>query len=466
MYMAKDMGEQAHTLQRLSDRTGMSTDAIQEWAYAVEAAGGSANSIKADLASLHSSMASVVPGELNMELVQLGISTRDASGELRSSGDVLDDLAHKMQGFTQQQAFGWGEKLGLSDDTIHLLRQGTEGIEALKKEAHGLGSIIPGGAIKAGAEFNKSMMALRATIKGMTQQISLAAMPTMRKMTEGFREWLQVNREAVASRLGGLAEGIANGFSRFGEIVSTVTNKIKGLLTPLPEFIDKMTLSETTSALVTGALVGLAVVLAIASAKFVAIGAAIVAVSAAIEDFVVWLQGGDSMIGRMVDTMTKWLDEFPELKAAFQSIGEVFSAVFGNMDKIVEGIKIAFEAMGAAVGGVLFTIMQTVNDLMGAFRTVGEGIGWLAAKLGFGGSKTSAMSPEQIKNAQEYFANQERFTQNEQVEQRTMQNSNSSVEVNNYIQTGASASEVGNAIRSTLPGSTFTNPNGFAAAAG
>ena len=70
--------------------------------------------------------------------------------------------------------------------------------------------------------------------------------------------------------------------------------------------------------------------------QFAAVGAAIAGVSLVIEDFITWLQGGESVIGDIVNAFSNWMDKFPELKEDLKSVGQVFADVFNAIPGLID----------------------------------------------------------------------------------------------------------------------------------
>lgn len=188
---------QAAELDKLSKKTGLSTDSLQEWAYAAKQVGVNSDAVQNDLSRLQK---------------KIGATGKDSQKALLAMANGFEKL-------TEAQAYAKGKKLGLSDDTIILLRKGREGVEALRKEAHNLGGVIPAEAIKRAAQFKTKVEELKFTWRGITSQVALSTIPTLDKMVDSFKNWTTLNREWIALRLGEIVRGASSGFERFLEII-------------------------------------------------------------------------------------------------------------------------------------------------------------------------------------------------------------------------------------------------------
>lgn len=133
---------------------------------------------------------------------RLGISAVDASGKLRSTDEVLLDLAEVFE----KSADGAGKTeaavklLGKSGiDLIPFLNQGRAGINELREQAKRLGLVLSEDDAKAADEFNTKLKEMDATVKGLTVAVGL---PLMR----GLTDLMQMFQEVGASAKSSLAE--------------------------------------------------------------------------------------------------------------------------------------------------------------------------------------------------------------------------------------------------------------------
>lgn len=348
--------EKAVGLQKLAQATNMSTDSLQQWMYAAESVGASANTVAADLENMVKSMSSPIPGELNMELMMLGVSVRNASGELRGADEVLQDVGQRLNKMGNQEALQWAERVGVSNDTLMLLKQGKQGLAELFEEAQLVGAIIPADAIERGAELSKSLNTLKRIFGTMGQSIALSFAPNLKKVVDNFKNFLIANGEFIRQGLGTVIEGVGKGFSRFWNIIVKTKDGIVSLIKPLAPLTENLDAVKVVAGLVTGALAGFVALMAPAILQFAAVGAAIAGVALVIEDLITWIQGGESVTGDIIAAFSNWLDQFPELKEDIQAVGQVFSDVFGAIpgvvDKCIDSLKGMFPVLSEILRGL------------------------------------------------------------------------------------------------------------------
>lgn len=371
-------------LQKLSQSTNLSTDSLQQWQYAAEAVGASSAAVTSDLESLLKTMSSPIPGELNMELMMLGVSVRNASGQLRGADEVLKDVGDKLNKMGSAESVQWAERVGISNDTLMLLKQGRQGLSELFEEAQLVGAIIPEDAINRGAELSKSIKTLKTVFQALGNSIALSFAPNLKKVVDNFKQFLINNADFVRQGLGVTIDGVSRGFGRFWDILVKIKDGFVALLQPMQPFLKNMDAVKIVAGLVTGALAGFLALMAPAIIQFAAVGAAIAGVSLVIEDFITWLQGGESVIGDIVNAFSNWMDKFPELKEDLKSVGQVFADVFNAIPGLIDKCIDKIEDMFPVINKILSSLGKVIDFVYKGAKTAGETLTEGALKV-FGG---------------------------------------------------------------------------------
>lgn len=376
--------DKAIELQKLSQATNLSTDNLQQWQYAAEAVGASSAAVTSDLESLLKTMSSPIPGELNMELMMLGVSVHNASGQLRGADEVLKDVGDKLNKMSSARAVQWAERVGISNDTLMLLKQGRQGLSELFEEAQLVGAIIPADAIERGAELSKSIKTLKTVFQALGNSIALSFAPNLKKVVDNFKQFLINNAEFVRQGLGITIDGVSRGFGRFWDILIKIKDGFVAILQPMQPFLKNMDAVKVVAGLVTGALAGFLALMAPAILQFAAVGAAIAGVSLVIEDFITWLQGGESVIGDIVNAFSNWMDKFPELKEDLKSVGQVFADVFNAIPGLIDKCIDKIEEMFPVINKILSGLGKVIDFVYEGAKTAGETLTEGALKA-FGG---------------------------------------------------------------------------------
>lgn len=326
----------AASIQKVSETTGVSTDALQEWAYAAKSVGVSASAVESDLAKMQK--------------------------QAMWTGRSLESWADTFKGMSAPQANMWGEAIGISPDTVRLLREGREGIAALRKEAHSVGAVISPEDLKRAAQLKTSVMSLTTQLRAFGTTIAIGTLPMIDKLVTSFKEWLNVNKEWVASNITKFLENLGRVFNELWEDGKKLVDWFKETLGPIGDMGKKLWEATDWAKLLKGALVLLVAYFAPAIAAFGLAVGAVIALSAAFEDFIAFLEGKDSIIGRLVDSFQ---EKFPNLAnllknvvvVAFELVTKTAGVMWELLQKIASGI-----------GGVVETIVTKVDQAIGAAR--------------------------------------------------------------------------------------------------
>lgn len=326
----------AASIQKVSETTGVSTDALQEWAYAAKSVGVSASAVESDLAKMQK--------------------------QAMWTGRSLESWADTFKGMSVPQANMWGEAIGISPDTVRLLREGREGIAALRKEAHSVGAVISPEDLKRAAQLKTSVMSLTTQLRAFGTTIAIGTLPMIDKLVTSFKEWLNVNKEWVASNITKFLENLGRVFNELWEDGKKLVDWFKETLGPIGDFGKKLWEATDWAKLLKGALVLLVAYFAPAIAAFGLAVGAVIALSAAFEDFIAFLEGKDSIIGRLVDSFQ---EKFPNLANLLKNVVvvafELVTKTAGIMWELLQNIA-------KGIGGVVETIITGVDKAIGAAR--------------------------------------------------------------------------------------------------
>lgn len=220
------VAEVGEELNKLSQKTAVSVEALSALLYASELSDVSAESLTKALKFLSTAMfdAKVKGGEGSAALKAFGVSALDAQGQIRPTEQVLLELAEKFAAMPDSaekaalavKLFG---KNGL--DMIPMLNQGRDGLTEMMEEAKRLGLVMSADAARAAEEFNDNMKRLHAVNEGVQRQIGSALLPILADLTEqmflakteagGFTSELQAithNRQQVLTFLEEVATGL------------------------------------------------------------------------------------------------------------------------------------------------------------------------------------------------------------------------------------------------------------------
>lgn len=169
---------------QFSQKTGIAANDVAGLQLAFKQGGVEGDALTASMARLGRQM---VDG--NRAFTDLGVSTRDTDGSLRSSKDVLYDLADSFNGMEDgarksalaQEIFG---KSGAA--MIPTLNEGADGMRSMADMAERLGLVIDQDTAEAADGFNDTVELLGMTTQGMGRQVAAQLLPTLKSLAGTF----------------------------------------------------------------------------------------------------------------------------------------------------------------------------------------------------------------------------------------------------------------------------------------
>ena len=261
------------SLRLVSRTTNQSIEDFQRWSYAIKYAGGDVAAFQSTFVSL-SKQIRQAPFTHNSTflrgLSELGISVHNANGQIKSMSDLLLGLSGRLGGMSEGKAFLIGQRLGLDDDTIRLLREGKDAVQSYLDKTKEDG-VIQKQNLEIYEKLRKARIELEKSWTELSIKIGNVIFPIITKLAEGLAsvaKWISENSgfiQHTLELLGRLASGIAGVTLAIGLLV----NSLKLL---------KMSLW----------------------------GLGIGAIVLLWDDFMTYLEGGDSVIGRVINKFNEW----------------------------------------------------------------------------------------------------------------------------------------------------------------
>lgn len=181
------------SLDDMAEKTGLSVEKLSALRYAGETSGTSVEALSGGISRLSRLMAQAAGGnkEATATFRALGVEVKNTDGTLRSSDDVLGDLANRFAGYDDgvakaalaQRVFG---KSG--EDMLPFLNLGAAGIARLAKEAKDLGAIYSGDVAKAAADFNDNLTKVKIASEAAAIELTGGLIKTLANLSTEFIE--------------------------------------------------------------------------------------------------------------------------------------------------------------------------------------------------------------------------------------------------------------------------------------
>lgn len=222
---------------KLAQKIGVAVPQIAGLQLAFRQSGIDAGALQTSMSKL-----SVAIADGNDAFVAMGISTKNADGTLKSTRDILGEVADKFKGYEDGAAktalavklFG---KAGA--DLIPLLNGGADALDDFDKMAKKLGLTLDEDTAKRAEKFNDTLDLMGQGFSGISRQVAAQLLPTLEgladqffsAMTEGDR--LKVIGDALATGMKALyVAGVAlvGGFRAVGDTLYAVGAQVVAVM--------------------------------------------------------------------------------------------------------------------------------------------------------------------------------------------------------------------------------------------
>ena len=199
----------ANAADKLAKQTGLTREQVQELGYAADQEHASLEELAKSIARLSRAMLTSTQGtnEQSRAFDILGINVKDANGNLRSSVDVLLDIADRFKDMTNETEMTAVamQLLGRSGaNLVPFLRMGGDEIRKLTQEARDLGYVMDEETVKALKALDDQLTATKAGFAGIGRQIASEVVPGYLKLADAavdFFKWLNQTTPELRSAI-------------------------------------------------------------------------------------------------------------------------------------------------------------------------------------------------------------------------------------------------------------------------
>ena len=243
--MANDTAAAGDTVDKMSQKLGMSAEAYQEWDYVLSQSGADIESMGAGFKSLTNLVDKATSGndKAAASFEKLGISTKELKDMSRE--DIFALTVKRMQemGDTTDRAALANTIFGKSGQNLApLLNQTAEATQDLKDKAHDLGFIMSDEAVDASVKFTDSMDTLKRTFEGVKNNITSELLPGLTSITDGLALLLTGSdgaKDKIKSGASEIVNSIKKAIPQATEALKTVLDVIGELaVSLLPDLLN------------------------------------------------------------------------------------------------------------------------------------------------------------------------------------------------------------------------------------
>ena len=175
-----------------SQQIGMPVEELSRLSWAAQQSGVEFEALTASMGRLARAMSESVETATSQQaraFAALRVSVTDSNGALRSSGDVLADVAARisvMEDGARKTALVM-EIFGKSGAAlIPLLNEGKDGIRRFADEADRLGLTVSGKSAKAADEFGDTLDRLKGSVGGVSNSLAAGLLPSLQQAADWF----------------------------------------------------------------------------------------------------------------------------------------------------------------------------------------------------------------------------------------------------------------------------------------
>lgn len=356
-------------IDKASIRIGVSAERLQSLRYAANLSGASAETLDKSMTKLNENIAKAASGK-NEELAslfkKLGISLKDANGNLRNAADVMPQFADAIQRNTDAglrarmmiAAFGEeGQKL------VPMLEGGSGALQEMQDRAKRLGLVMSGDDVKAAAALGGRFSELGMVFDSFGNTLSAKIAPVLTPIIDDLVEFIAKNKEAFAGRVSqavaqfaqaikridfqALADGCMKAFDAIGRVFDAIGG-FETVLKAIGAILAGKVLLGLAS--FSGSLLTLGVSFAKLIPLVIKVGASFAGMLGPIGLIVAAVGTAAALI------IANWDSIGPKVK-------EVWEKISGWASEKMQEIKSAFSAAGDLIAGVWSKLCGQIESL-------------------------------------------------------------------------------------------------------
>lgn len=257
--------------------TGLSTDALQEYAYMAELVDVSVDTITGSLTKLTRNMktASKGSGDAYNAFKRLGVSFQDASGALRDNEAVFNDVIDALgdiQNETERDSIAMALFGKSAQDLNPLIKTGGDQLAKYAAEAHEVGYVMSREVIDGNVKASDAIQRLKNSVTAAKNELGSALAPAIATASDklaGLVKWSRENSDTL-KKLGSVIATAGAAFVAYKVAVAAI--ELPSKAAAAAQALLNTTMAANPVALVTVALAGLFVALDTLSKKSYSVG--------------------------------------------------------------------------------------------------------------------------------------------------------------------------------------------------
>ena len=364
-----DLAAMGDTIDKQSQKIGISAKAYQEWDAVLQHSGSSISAMQGAMKKLTSEAASGSDA-----FQKLGISQEEALGMSQEDlfGRVIEGL-QGMEGGTERAALAQ-ELLGRSaQEMAALLNTSAEDTQAMKDRVNELGGVMSDDAVKSAAAYQDALQDMQTAMAGFGRGLVADFLGPFTEIMDGITTIFSGDAEGgvgkIVEGISGIGEAIVNGVPEIAAHAAELVTGVAGAIADgLPEFVAQGT--EMVANAATGFLEGLP--------EMITAGGELVTqvINYLMENGPQLLEQGVQMVAQIAGGIVQNL---PEIVGAIAAVAAQILASIGEHypDMLQKGM----ELLGQVLTGIINAIPEIPGKVLEVANSIKDEFGkfdWLA----------------------------------------------------------------------------------------
>lgn len=382
--------------------------------YVAELTGSDANTATASFENLSRTIGEAAQGIGRGALVfeKLGLSAKDAQGNVKTTTQVLDEIKVKIKDLSKAEQSAYIQRLGLDRSMIGMLTSDTtEIIDQYNKRTEALGINVDEAA-ELGAKYNDAIKVTKRGFDDIITAFVLRVLPSITTAIERVSKLIDENAGLIKSYVEPIAAAVSIGADLVTGFITGV-GKLFKVLGKWPVYIGAVTIAwKLLNTVFKASPIGRIITLVMGL---------VTAIGLLIDDYETWKEGGKSLFGDLWGYVEKFANGFmfvwdklagllehgcKEIAALFKGlftfdfsdaiaesqkfmddfyalikpIGDKASEIFDDVTNIFSGLGKWFDDLWKEIGDAVFSALDSIgkaftqwwNNLINSVKNFGS----------------------------------------------------------------------------------------------
>lgn len=240
-------------LDKLSLKTGFSTDTIQELGFAADQQGVSFGTFANSLVVLQTRVAKAIKGNVEYARTfgQLGIDVFEARDNIEGAFLQIADAIVRVNDRGEQLRLLQSAIGDEGRDLVKLMLGGSQGIRELTALARKLGLVMSDELIDQSQKYTGEQAILQGAIRGVKNEISEELIPAMRRLNDVMFQFVSRNGVAIGGFIGGVIAPVVRQLASEFEVIGAMFDSFVDFV----KFLDGTTEEWVALATIIGSVV-------------------------------------------------------------------------------------------------------------------------------------------------------------------------------------------------------------------